>query len=165
MRSHLVITVLGAFILGALAGAGGSSDLEPTASPVASDPVEEESEPEPVEEEEPEPEPEPEPEIDPEPQGDYALATCDLGSDDKLIGSTEVINTGDVPASLGVSFKWLLGDGSAVKAENKQVTLPPGRERYVFFEHPADIDLQLSFQDHPDYFDGDNCKTKVNISS
>lgn len=63
MRSHLLLTILGAFLLGAIAGASGSeggqqlaADQEET-SPAAEE--EEEDEPETTVEEEPEPEPEP----------------------------------------------------------------------------------------------------------
>jgi hypothetical protein len=107
--------------------------------------------------------PAPEPEPQSEPKGRYGLASCVLGESDKLIGSTEVRNTGEVPLTAETSFKWQLGDGSWIKADSKMVKVGAGGDKLVFFQTPADLDTQLSFQDHPEYFDGTNCKTKVTI--
>jgi hypothetical protein len=105
-----------------------------------------------------------EPEPDPEPKGKFGLASCNLGSPDGLIGSTEVDNTGEVPLTARVTFKWQLGDGSFIEAEPKKTSVRVGGSKLVFFSAPADIDTQLSFQDHPGYFKGpNNCKTSATI--
>jgi hypothetical protein len=91
------------------------------------------------------------------------MSSCDLGSDDDLIGSVELENTGNVDAEFTVSFTWLLGDGGKIEADDETYTLVPGRTKLVFFKESADIDTQLSFQDHPGYFDSTNCKAKASI--
>jgi hypothetical protein len=75
-----------------------------------------------------------------------------------------VQNTGDVEGTYDITFAWLLGDGRKVEAEPKTITLASGRRRLVFFRHPSDIDEVLNFQDHPDYFDSKNCRTRVSIA-
>lgn len=109
----------------------------------------------------------PEPEPPAEPEGDYGLASCDvqLGPPYQLIGSTRLENTGTVPAEIEVTFTWLYGDGTNEEAQPKTVTVGPGAEKLVFFKQPAsggDVD---NFQDHPDYFDSENCKTRATILS
>lgn len=112
------------------------------------------------------PTPTPEPVLD----GEYGIRSCELqlftnGDFSTLVGSTEIENTGTVDAILTVEFSWLMGDGSQLRAPNKEVTLRPGRNRLVFFrETGVGIDTAGNFQDHPRYFDSDNCKTKATIA-
>jgi hypothetical protein len=113
----------------------------------------------------PSPSPSPSP-VNSEPSGKYGLRSCEeqsVGNSYQLVGSTEVTNDGEVEATYEISFTWLLGDGTKVEAAPKSITLAPNRNRLVFFRHPSNIDQVLNFQDHPDYFDSKNCRTKVTI--
>jgi hypothetical protein len=105
----------------------------------------------------------------PEPEGRFGLASCDieLSSDlygqNYLMGSTEVINTGGVPAMIRTTFKWQLGDGTFIKAQPKQTRLRTGAEKYVFFKVPVASEQISSFQSHPAYMESGNCKTNATI--
>lgn len=104
----------------------------------------------------------------PKPKVNHQMASCDLhigsGLDDyELIGSTEVMNTGSLDAKVSVSFRWQLGDGSWITAEDKTAKVGVGREKLVFFSVPVPQETGSSFQDHPRYFDSDNCKTNAVI--
>lgn len=101
----------------------------------------------------------------PKPRVNYQMASCDLqiGDSYALIGSTKVVNTGSLRAEVGVSFQWQLGDGSWITAEDKKVNVSVGREKLVFFSVPVPQETGSSFQDHPGYFDSDNCRTKTKI--
>jgi hypothetical protein len=107
------------------------------------------------------------PVVDPEPEGRYGLASCDVDIEwegmSRLLGSTQLKNTGEVTTESLVTFKWLLGDGSKINATNRKVVVRPGKEKYVFFKVDAPGNTVSLFQDHPAYFDGSPCKTKVTI--
>jgi hypothetical protein len=102
-----------------------------------------------------------------EADGEFGLASCDVDlsfdGEDRLLGSTEVKNTGNVPLTAEVRFKWLLGDGSKIDAQPKTVKLNPGKDKLVFFQAPAPGNTVSLFQDHPKYFDSENCKTNALI--
>lgn len=115
--------------------------------------------------------PSPTPPVEPEstePEGKYVLTSCDielssgLYAADTLIGSARVINSGDVSLDATVTFAWLLGDGSKVKAEPKHITLGTGQRKLVFFS--AKTQQTSLFQAHPGYYNGKNCKTVTEIT-
>jgi hypothetical protein len=102
-------------------------------------------------------------EPDPVPDGDYAIASCDTGAAESLVGSVRIENTGEVPLVARVPFKWQIEDGSFIEAETAKETLEPGKSRLVFFKESVGIDTVLAFQGHPGYFDSTNCRSKVKI--
>jgi hypothetical protein len=157
----------GILLLGVGIGIGMGLTSEETAAPDTKASPDSTTSPEAVVESpspEPEPEPPEEPEPPAEPEGDYELASCDLQLGPyQVIGSTRLENTGAVPAEIEVTFTWLFGDGSKQEAEPKAVALAAGAEELVFFKHPVTLNEASSFQDHPDYFDSSNCKTRATI--
>jgi hypothetical protein len=106
-----------------------------------------------------------EPEVDPNPEGEFRIASCDLGSGNELVGSVRIMNTGDVPLTAEVPFSWELEDGSTIDAETQQEELGASKSRLVFFNVPASLNEQLAFQGHPGYFRSKNCASKVQITS
>jgi hypothetical protein len=157
-----ILGMVATLFIGIGIGAAGAPPEEETtaASPVAESPTTEAPA-------SPSPSPTPTPEpVPPKPSGKYGLASCDeqsTGGGYQLAGSTEVTNDGEVEATYEITFAWLLGDGTKVEAKPKTITLAPDRSRLVFFRRPSSIDQVLNFQDHPDYFDSKNCRTRVTI--
>lgn len=167
-----VVGVLaGLLLLGAIADAVGDPPPEPT-SEVASSPS---PSPTPVQGYDPNVVTSPEPSPPPEPtepaieKGKYSLASCDLNlftngvSRSTLIGSTELENNGTVPLKITVSFAWLFGDGSKLRADDKTVELQSGRTKLVFFKANVGTSEVDAFQSHPGYYDSDNCETKASF--
>jgi hypothetical protein len=109
--------------------------------------------------------PSPPPEVNSKPKGTYTMKSCDLGSGNALVGSTQVVNTGDVKTTDEVTFAWQLGDGKWIDGGKKRVELDPGRKKLVFFSKKVGITTQLSFQQNPGYLKGKNCRTKATIVS
>lgn len=72
MRDHLVVSLIGALVLGLIIGASGSSEVATEPASETAAPAEEEEEPEPVQEE-PELEPEPEPAYERPTKDDFSL--------------------------------------------------------------------------------------------
>ncbi len=93
----------------------------------------------------------------------YKRASCDLGEKHDLIGSVRTANKADAPLTATLRFSWELGDGSSVKAADQHVELQPGEQKLVFFKKYVSQNTQLSFQDHPDYFNGTNCTVTARI--
>lgn len=166
MRSHLVITVLGAFILGALAGAGGSSDIEPTANVASSEEEEDvaDDEPEPTFEEEEELEPPPPPA--PDPKADYSH-TCDYLLGDfsesptgyRFVADAKIENTGNIGVEAKVTAIWQQAGAPAIKSE-KTVEIPAGGRKRVRFTEVATQD-QIDLHQSLGY--GKLCRVKVTL--
>lgn len=103
------------------------------------------------------------PPVDSEPSGDYKLASCDTGRGNSLVGSTKTENTGDVPITATITFKWQLDDGSFIEAENQTVNLEPEKSELVFFSQKVSLNESIAFQGHPGYFNSKNCETNASI--
>ncbi|MEX1102322.1 MAG: hypothetical protein WD739_10945 [Actinomycetota bacterium] len=63
-----------------------------------------------------------------------------------------------------VTFSWLMGDGTKMAAEPKDVTVNAGASKIVFFTAPANLNSVSVFQAHPNYGRSSNCKTKATIT-
>jgi hypothetical protein len=99
-----------------------------------------------------------------EPDLDQQLASCDdqLSGGYKLIGSVQVTNNGDTPQTATVAFKWQLGDGSFVNADqNETIQVQPGQDQLAFFSKSVPGSVVDGFQNHPGYFDSTNCEFTV----
>lgn len=174
VRGHAWLSVAIALFVGVAIGSGTSERSDAT-NPVAAEKdspssesvqqEQDESEPGP-EESEAAPEPEPEPEEPEIKDGKFGLASCDLHLDfdnPQLLGSTEIANSGNVPIDVEITFKWLMGDGSKLEAESKVARVAVNKDKLVFFKVPITTDQVSLFQNHPKYYDSDNCKTNATI--
>jgi hypothetical protein len=118
--------------------------------------------------------PSPTPEPVAEPEGTFGLAQCDVNlfsggtfpnQTSTFVGAIEVRNTGEVPATIRVTFTWLLLGASNVDAKPKTVTLQPGASRFVTFSKSGISGEQVdAFQAHPAYGDSENCRSRARFS-